>query len=444
MDTWRHNTPDAVRDLWGALNAEGATYLVGGYVRDMLAGREPKDIDLATALSPERVSEIARGLGLRVIPTSLTFGTVTVLTPEPIEVTTFRRDGRYGDGRHPDVVSFADTIEEDLSRRDFRINAIAVGFDGSIIDPFDGCADIEYGILRTVGNPSERFKEDPLRMWRAVRFVAEGKTNYCATEVTAAIRRHRYLTVNLSRERVRDELSRILTSPQSWYGLPLLLHTGLIQLAIPELSATMDFDQRNRHHAYSLELHTYWTVGGVPPTLELRLAALLHDIAKPQCVVNEGDGQFHYYGHEVLGAKMTEEILKRLRYPNVVVEHVTTLVRHHMFAFDDAGPKAYRRLLANVGRDTAEDLLTLHTADASASGTRADRNTSPYARSMLDLATAETDILRLAITGHDVMHALGIGPGQRVGEVLSQCRELVLDDPACNNRQYLLAVVTSI
>lgn len=448
MGERRFHTPIAVLDLWMVLNDASPTFLVGGAVRDELAGRKPKDYDLATALLPQDVRRICEGAGYRVIPTGEKFGTMTVLATDelPVEVTTFRRDGRYTDMRHPDTVTYAQTIEEDLSRRDFTMNAMAIAYDGSLIDPYGGIADLRSGFLRTVGDPAERFAEDPLRMWRAVRFIAEGKAERIHEGTLAAIYRYKALTAFLSRERVRDELSRTLLG-RFQHGLILAADTGLLAMAIPEWQATVGFKQRNSHHAWTVDEHVLAVVAwAYPNTIEMKLAALLHDIAKPICFVQEPGHNAHFYDHAFVGAQMAGEILDRLRYPKHVAQRVTTLIEHHMFPFWQAGVGGYRRMIAKVGSEVLEQLILLHEADFQGSKPQhVGYRVRPEIRARIALATEEVQrVEKLAIGGRDVMALLGIGPGPQVGRALKACQEAVLEDPEANTREVLEKIVLEV
>ena len=432
--------PEPVRALWRTLNRQAPTYLVGGCLRDSLLGAKPKDYDLATALLPEQV---VQSTGLPVIPTGIRYGTVTVLTPLPVEVTTLRADGRYSDRRHPDAVQFTNRVEEDLSRRDFTVNAMAMGVDGSLVDPFSGQADLQGRVLRAVGDPSERFLEDPLRMWRAVRFqsqLADRTAQAWDLEpaTLAAIGRHRAETCEVSEERVRDELLKLLVC-ESAAGLQTAVETRLLFIAIPELAALHGFAQRHPQHDSDVLVHTLRVLAGVPATHELRLAALLHDVAKPQCVLWM-DGVTHFYGHDKLGAQMAGWILRRLRVPGELTDRVVALVGHHMFPWSEAGPKGYRRLLAEVGADGLRDLVALHVADVRGSrAATAAWDLPPGVASRVEEVLAEPpETSRLAINGHDIMAAFGLPPGPEVGRLLAVAQDWAWEDPERNQREALL------
>jgi tRNA nucleotidyltransferase (CCA-adding enzyme) len=435
-----------VRSLWSRLNREAPAYLVGGCLRDSLLGARPKDFDLATALRPQQVTRLAEAAGMRTVPTGLRFGTVTVLTPLPVQVTTLRADGRYSDRRHPDEVRFSERIEDDLARRDFTINAMALPYDGPLVDPCGGRADLAARLIRTVGQPAARFREDPLRMWRAVRFLSQlddlspaGPQWRLQPDTCAAIARHRAETCALSRERVRDELLRMLAC-RSLQGLRAAVESRLLYIAIPELAALEGFAQSHPQHDTDVLAHTLRVVAEVEPRPALRLAALLHDVAKPQCVLRSG-GVTHFYGHDKLGAAMADEILRRLRLPGELAERVVQLVGHHMFPWYRAGARGYRRLLAAVGRDGLRDLAALHVADVRGSRRALAGWTLPAdvaERIEQVLAEQEGGGARLAVDGHDVMAAFGLAPGPEVGRLLRAAQEWVWEDPSRNAREAIL------
>ncbi len=434
--------PPPVRRLWGLLNDTSPTFLVGGAARDSVIGREPKDYDLATGLKPTAIADVAAKAGLETIWTGVLFGTVTVLTPVPVEVTTFRRDGRYSDYRRPDVVSFAASLEEDLSRRDFTMNAIAISYDGQVVDRFGGAADIAAHMIRTVGNAEERFKEDPLRMLRAVRLAAVlGDEWEIADQTGAAIERLRHMTAFVSRERVSSELTKALDAPAA-KAVGLLDRLGLLVIAIPEWQGVKGFDQKNPHHPHDVGTHSIMVAQGMHGTVG-RLAGLLHDIAKPACMFLDQDGVGRFFGHAEVGAIMAEDILERLRFPSETIEEVTALVKHHMFPFEQAGAAGYRRLIRGIGPDLMATLVELHVSDVRA--VREDLKGWQFPEEVAALLAspglAEEALAPLAINGKDVMSALSIGPGPMVGQALRECRDAVDEEPGANTKETLLKLI---
>ncbi|QBS37181.1 HD domain-containing protein [Thermaerobacter sp. FW80] len=433
--------PAAVREVLARLHERGhAAFLVGGCVRDLLMARPPKDWDVATSARPEEVRRIFP----RTIPTGIEHGTVTVRSRGlSVEVTTFRREAGYSDHRHPDRVEFTDDLRADLERRDLTINAMAVDAQGRLHDPLGGLADLEEGVVRAVGDPEARFREDALRLLRVVRFAA--RFGYRVERRTeAALARCAPLIRHVSWERIREEMSGLLVSPRPAWGLELLRTSGLLEPIWPELLEGVGVPQ-NVHHAYTVWEHNLLACQYTPPVLRLRLAGLLHDVAKPRTVSVDERGQRHFYHHEVVGADMARGMLRRLRYDNDTVRHVAHLVRHHLALHHYPGmtDAAIRRLIQRIGFDYLEDLIILRVADRAASGTKR----APISRGALRLLTRMERILEqdaafslhdLAVDGHDVMAATGLGPGPAIGWILRQLLEEVLDDPSRNRRDWLM------
>ena len=431
--------PVEVRRVLDTLAARGyAAHIVGGPVRDLLMGQSPKDWDVATAAPPEAV----RSTFPHTVPTGIKHGTVTVLSGDrQMEVTTYRVESGYADFRHPDKVVFVRTLREDLARRDFTINAMALDRRGRLYDYFGGRADLAAGLIRAVGNPVERFTEDALRMMRAIRFAAQ-LGFHIAPPTFAAIEEKNELLEHVSAERIRDEFSKLLVSGQPARGLEMLRESGLLARFIPELLEGVGFEQ-NEHHAYSVWEHEVIATATMPPQLHLRLAALLHDVAKPACLSLEG-GDRHFFDHERVGAKMAGVILRRLKYDNAVTGQVVHLIRHHMALHYNSNMKdpAIRRLIHRVGLEYMSDLLELRRADRAASGTKP----GPVSKGTLRLLARIESVLAedaafglkdLAIDGNDVMRVAGLGPGQHIGRILKELLDAVLEDPSLNTREQL-------
>lgn len=302
-------------------------FLVGGAVRDYCQGKTPSDFDIATDASPQQVQRLFK----RVLSTGIEHGTVTIRHKgKSFECTTFRTEGKYSDARHPDAVQFVPSIEEDLSRRDFTINAMAISLEThALLDLFGGAADLKAGIIRTVGKAEERFSEDPLRMLRAVRFAS--RFQFVLEQSTEqAIQTLAKKIVSVSPERIKDELSKMLVTANPMIGLQLLDRTGLLDMIMPELAAGRGMTQGDFHNADVLT-HSFVVCANTPNSLELRLAGLLHDIGKPKTRTVDESGAVHFYRHEIIGERMAEKILRRLKFPNKTVDKVKTLVRYHMF-----------------------------------------------------------------------------------------------------------------
>jgi poly(A) polymerase/tRNA nucleotidyltransferase (CCA-adding enzyme) len=435
--------PAPVREL-GEIFRNGGyeCHLVGGAVRDLILGRPLTDFDIATNALPEQVSRLFR----RVIPTGIKHGTVTVLfKDERFEVTTYRADGTYTDGRRPDSVTFSSTIDGDLARRDFTINGIACDLaSGRVLDPHGGREDLKRRVIRAIGDPDERFHEDGLRPVRACRFAAQlGFTMEAATK--AAIPRAIEKVRLVSPERVRDELVRIVQSANVVAGFQLLSETGLLAAIVPELEQGRGVEQRERH-CFDVFVHSLHTCAAADPTdLGLRLAALLHDVGKPATLTLGENGEPRFHDHERVSAEMSREILRRLRLPGALVERVCHLVRHHMFNYGpDWKDSAVRRLVARVGREQIRDLLRLRRADQIG---RCNRD-EPM-ESLLELdrridrllaADSALTLSDLAVDGTVLMRELALPRGPVVGVLLSRLLEAVIEDPAQNERSRLLEI----
>ena len=482
MSMKRFSIPAEVHEISAKLEAAGfEAYLVGGCVRDILLGHEPKDWDVATNARPGDVIEI--------FPDSIyenEFGTVLVKVRDeqgegrgekgekdfasrlpplilPVEVTTYRIEGKYTDQRHPDEVKFAKTIEEDLSRRDFTINAMAMGMiddrgEGRrekgeknasrlpppaslLVDPFSGQADLKARIIRTVGNPEERFNEDALRLMRAVRFAMQ--LDFEIEPATReAIKKLSHQLEIIAKERIRDELTKILMTPNAAKGIVLLQELGLLKYILPELCEGVGVGQ-NLHHMYTVFDHNVRALDYTVKQnyeLPIRMAALLHDIGKPRSKAGDGYNST-FYQHEYIGAKMALKALDRLRFPRDFVEKVVHLVRRHMFNYSvgDVSPAGVRRLVVRIGAENIDDVLKVREADRIGSGVP---KAIPYKlRHLLFMIDkVKRDPLSpkmLAINGDDIMALLDLPQSMRVGWILHSLLEEVLDDPKKNNKEYL-------
>jgi len=443
--------PEALR-ICQTLRREGyEAFLVGGAIRDFIMGREAHDWDIATNARPEVMLRIFP----RVILTGIQHGTVTAIVDGTgFEVTTYRGDGDYTDGRRPDAVSFLDRIEDDLARRDFTMNAIAYDpIDDRTVDPFGGMADIANKVIRAVGDPRRRFHEDGLRVMRAARFAATLGFSI-EPETLEGIRPNLEVFSKVSIERVHDELFKIMKgSVKPSVAFRVMAETGMLEVFIPEFKASFGCAQ-NKYHAFDVWEHTLVTLDRVPATKPLlRFAALFHDIGKP--AVKEAHpvtGDATFYNHEVVGADMTREILTRLRFATEDLEAIVHFVRHHYIRYEaDHGAPAVRRWVRKVGLDNVPDFCTLAHADIDGKGpakvaleeTLIDALRDRVAR-MSVTETIPTSTKVLVINGRDVMEALGIAPGPRVGRVLNALLESVTDDPSLNERETLLRLAKEI
>lgn len=437
--------PASVRAVFLRLREAGyQAYLVGGCVRDLHMGNTPHDWDVATDAHPDQVIQ----LFTKTYTAGARFGTVGIVTPDgTVEVTTFRKELGYQDHRRPSQVEFSHSIEEDLARRDFTMNAIAWDpTTGKRVDPYEGVQDIHGEIIRSVGQADERFREDALRMLRAVRFAAQLGFSI-EPETWAAIEREAHRVRFLSNERIRDELLRLLGTSRAGEGLWLLHELGLLRYTLPELQGTARMLQ-GKPGAPTLLAHLIQTVDACPPDPILRLAALLHDVGKLTTRAVTPEGRVVFHGHEVAGEEVARAACRRLRLPNEAIEHIAALVRMHMVHGDDVGKKALRRWVGAHGEAWVRDLIALRRADHIASGGNADEN--PFADRLsreLDEVVAEGSALTvrdLAVNGHDVMSATGLKPGPAVGEVMQALLERVLDQPDLNERDTLLALAVEI
>ena len=427
-------------------------YPVGGCVRDLLRGEVPKDWDVTTSAKPEDI--------LKLFPDSFyenKFLTVTVKTGSEIpalkevEVTTFRAEGKYTDKRHPDDVRFAETLEEDLSRRDCTVNAMALSPDGTVIDPFDGQKDLKSKIVRAVGDPEKRFSEDALRMIRAVRPATQ--LDFIIEERTAeAIRAHARNLNAIAGERIRDELIKIVESPRAGEGIRLLQKIGLLAYIIPELEEGIGAENRPRVFTiweHNLKAFEYGVKAGY--AIDVRIAALLHDVAKPATKGPEKNGEWTFYGHDVVGGRMAAKILTRLHFPRETVDKIATLIRWHLFKYDpDEGitDSSVRRLIRHVGAAYMNDLVKVRICDRMGMGVP---KALPYRLRHFQFRVEK--ILReeeeptpkqLKVRGEDVMNILGVPPSPKIGRVLEVLLQEVIDDPAKNIREYLLSRIAQL
>ncbi len=421
--------------------------VVGGCVRDLLLGRVAKDWDVATSADPAEVRKVFA----RTIPTGIAHGTVTVMIDgQPVETTTFRGEGAYSDARRPDSVTFGVPLADDLARRDFTINAIA--FDPvaeTLVDPFGGRRDLEARLLRAVGEASARFREDGLRVMRAVRFVATLELDLDpATE--AGIAPALPSLAKVSMERVRDELLKLLGAPRPSRGLEIALRTGIVAVILPELTESVGVVQ-NHYHRHDVWRHTLATVDATPGDSICRLGALLHDVGKPRTAAPRPDapGENTFYRHDSVGAEMTDAILRRLKLSNQEREHVVALVAHHMFWYSPEWTDAtVRRFVRRVGVELLPDLFAVRAGDVVGRGNGEDPEVElAELRVRVDKVLSEDQALSigdLAIGGADVMAALGCPPGRIIGDTLRAILERVLEDPTLNERDKLLALVAEV
>ena len=432
--------PDKVNKIIGILTKAGyEAYAVGGCVRDSILGKEPNDWDITTSATPE---ETKRLFG-RTIDTGIKHGTVTVmLDREGFEVTTYRIDGDYEDGRHPKEVTFTASLEEDLRRRDFTINAMAYNEQCGLVDIFDGVRDIEQKIIRCVGNAEERFTEDALRMMRAVRFSAQ--LGYRIDEGTkSAIRRLAPNLKLISAERIQAELVKLVMSPHPDY-LRIAYETGITEQILPEFDVCMQTAQNNPHHCYSVGEHILHAMLEIDADKVLRLGMLFHDIGKPKTLTVDEEGITHNKGHAVVGEKLTRKILNRLKFDNDTIDKVTKIVLYHdqEITPTDSG---VRRAINRIGDRIFPMLFPVRRADIYAQSDyhRGEKlNRLAYIQEIYDGILQRQECLNLqdlAVTGNDLM-ALGIPAGKEIGVLLKELLEIVLEEPERNTKEELLLI----
>ena len=433
--------PPQVHSALNRLTAAGyEAYAVGGCVRDALMGRTPGDYDVTTSALPQETAAVFSGE--RVIETGLQHGTVTVLLEGmPLEITTFRVDGAYTDARHPDAVRFTRSLREDLARRDFTVNAMAWSPETGLADPFGGADDLQAGIIRCVGVPETRFREDALRMLRMLRFASVlGFRIDPAT--AAAARENRALLGRISAERVASELKKLVCGAD--VRRVTLEHTDVLGAVLPEILPLRGFDQRNPHHCYDILEHSAAACEAVPAEPALRLAALLHDLGKPDCFFTDDAGVGHFYGHAERGAEIADALLRRLRFDNDSRERIGALVRYHDARIEPT-ERSVLRALRRFGADLFFDLTALKRADALAHAPGPDRDArvqrsadlERLGRALLE-REACFSLRDLAVNGGDLL-AAGLSPGPAVGQALNALLDAVTDGRVANERAALLA-----
>lgn len=451
--------PEELLKIGGIFRKNGfKAYLVGGAVRDMILGKKGHDYDLATNATPKQVM----GIFKKVIPTGIAHGTVTIhIFGMQIETTTFRTEADYTDGRHPDSIKFATTIEEDLSRRDFTMNAIAADLEsGELTDPFDGQKDIRNKIIRTVGEPQERFAEDGLRPVRAVRF--SGQLGFSIEEKTlAALSEPEVLkkTASISVERFRDEFCKMLLCERPSDSLKLLEKTGILNIFIPEFAVCRNCSQKDSRgfHEFDVADHILYACDGAQKgNLEVKLAAFYHDIGKPECRTTEivdGEERVHFHGHETKSTQKALASMTALKFPNETIKNVVHLVQEHMFYYEHSwSDAAVRRFIIRVKPENIENLFALRLADIYGMHRTPLKEGSPAWNILLEFRKRIESVLEkksalgikdLAVNGRDLMQE-GIPSGKAMGMILNELFETVTESPAMNEKEKLLALAKNI
>lgn len=430
--------PESVMNILSRLNEGGfSAFAAGGAVRDMLMNKTPHDYDIATSARPGDT----KALFSHTIDTGIKHGTVTVVENKTgYEVTTFRRDGEYTDGRHPESVSFVSNPREDCARRDFTINAMMYSPEEGILDYFGGQRDIRDKIIRCVGDPSERFREDALRMLRAVRFSA-ALSFKIEDNTWRAIKKCALLIKKVSSERIIEELNKILLSENPDY-IRKLYECGLLKYIMPELEACFGEPQRNKYHIYDVGEHIMHTVKNTPPDLVIRWAALMHDIGKPRCTSTDPNGIIHFYGHHRESCKIAVDVLHRLRMDSGTIHDISVLVENHDVRVEPSQP-AVKRMMSRTGAALFEKLIVLQTADNMAKNPehfpdKKKRIDSAYLIYKEILAERQPYLIsHLAVNGKDLIR-IGYRPGREIGDALKRLIDEVIINPELNNREYLL------
>lgn len=455
-----YKLPEQVENIFKIFQkAKFEIYAVGGCVRDLLMGQPTKDWDFTTNAIPEEI--------LKLFPDGFygnIFGTVGVpqKNGEIYEVTTYRTEHGYSDRRHPDVVRWGKTLEEDLARRDFTINAISLrpvypersrGTQGKLslelVDPFSGQKDIKNKLIRAVGEPEKRFAEDALRLLRAVRIATE--LGFLIEEKTfQAIKESAPLIKKISGERIKTELFKILSTKFPFDGFTLLRNSGLLAEILPEVEKGFGVPQKSpgRHHIYDVGEHSFLSLKTCPSKDPLvRLATLLHDAGKPAVFKKDEKGLITFYNHEIIGASIARNIAQRLAFSKKERERLITLVRWHQFTVDEfQTDSAVRRFIRRVGTENLKDMLDLRIGDRLGGGcfTATSWRLRKFMERVIEVQKHTPSVADLKVNGHDVMKELGIGPGPKVGEILNTLFQEITDDPTKNNREYLLGRIKSL
>lgn len=450
--------PEFVKNIVKKLEEAGfEAFIVGGCVRDLLMGKEPEDWDVTTNARPEEILKVfpegryENVFGTVIVPVELKESNKAIKQQNRnfVEITTYRSEQGYSDRRHPDEIRFEDSLDRDLERRDFTINAMAIRINPpappllkgafEVIDFFGGQKDLKKKIIRAVGEPVDRFKEDALRMMRAIRFscqldfTIEDKTLRGIKKMAGGIK-------FISKERIRDELIKILQSDKAYEGIMLLHETKLLQYILPELERGISIDQ-NRHHIYTVFKHSVLSLKYCPnKDWRVKFASLLHDIAKPQ-TKRLIKGDFTFYNHDIVGARVAEKIMSRLKFSNEDIKKVSTLVRNHMFYYNvgEVTESSVRRLIVKVGEENLKDLIDLRIADRLGSGVP---KAKPYKLRHLEYMMEKVrkdpiSVKKLKINGDDLMKLLNIPPGPKIGAILDVLLSGVIEDPKLNDRKYL-------
>lgn len=438
--------PKSVIDILNKFDkARFEIYVVGGAVRDILMNKNVGDWDFTTNATPNQI--------LKVIPDSFydnDFGTVGYKVDgieKPFEITTYRTEEGYRDARHPDKISWGKTLDEDLSRRDFTINSMAIDKEHKLIDLYNGQKDIENKLIKAVGDANQRFSEDALRMMRAVRIASE--IGFTIEETTfEAIKKNSVLINKIAKERVRDELFKLLSSPFPYEGMVIFKNSGLMEIILPELEKCFGVEQKSpgRHHIYDVGTHLFMALKFCKSEdVITRFATLIHDIGKPQTMRKLPSGVITFYNHEMVSTRIGENIADRLRFSKVEKDKFVKLIRWHQFTVDEnQTDSAIRRILKNVGLENMDDMLSLRVADRLGGGARETSwRLEEFKLRLVEVQKQPFAIKDLKINGVDVMKKLNLKPGPEVGKILEKLFEDVVEKNVENKREVLLSRLTN-
>ncbi|MCF6462756.1 CCA tRNA nucleotidyltransferase [Clostridium sp. Cult1] len=434
--------PDYVELIIERLERKGyEAYLVGGSVRDMLLGKTPTDYDIATSASPDEIESVFSNF--KTIDIGKKFGTIIVSQEKgDVEITTFRKEGKYLDGRRPEWVSFCSDVKDDLSRRDFTINAIAYNKTKGILDPFEGREDLKRRIIKTVGNPEERFNEDYLRILRAARFASQLEFTIDESTFQAGKQYSSHIK-KVSMERIFNEVYKLLLNQIPSYGIRILEKMGVLKVILPEIIPAIGFKQYNPHHEMDVYNHILCVLDNTPSVIQIRLAALFHDIGKPYTLTMDEEGIGHFYGHDKLGAEISKEVLKRFKASNNLIEEVYNLVKEHMNHHANFKDKGLKRLIRRLGEEEVFHLIELQIADIKCSNKEANVDHIIERRNRIKEILEKDEaykIEQMHIDGKDLIK-LGFEQGPIIGEILEFLLDKIIEEPELNDRGILKNIV---
>lgn len=418
-------------------------YVVGGCIRDMIMDKTPKDWDITTSALPSQTIDFFKKTRFRTIDLSKKHGTIVLFKDDKsYEITTFRTEDEYTDHRHPDQVEFVKALEKDLERRDFTMNALAYSESKGLVDMFNGKEDISNKIVRCVGDPMKRFNEDALRILRGIRFSSQLEFEI-ENRTFKAMKKKIDLIRFISMERIQNEFNKIILSNQPSKGILQLKKVGALDLIIPELKKTYDFDQHNPNHHLDVFEHSLVVLEHTPKKLSLRLAAIFHDIGKPDTFFKDDSGIGHFYDHEKKSLEITEKILKRMKYSNEIIIKTLKIIDEHMTVYNDKfSDKAVKRLMKRIEPMSIDELVAFQIADIKATANPEKFKHVIALKNRVEVIKNKKEplsITDLAINGNDLIN-LGVPEGKEIGDILNYLFEIVLEKPEFNNQNKLLSL----